>query len=175
MLFYQLWKVINQIIMEQHKEEKNLLDRLTDDMKTQKFKDFMDNYFDKLNRRARVHESQLERFNINYDHRFEEIVDKLITKYDSDSYVKREHKIGCEPREELFWFLNKYVQKYGEELSDEELDTLTCDFTSTIMKYKGYVFHVIVGQGSAILVDKLSDLLKSKLQLITKIPFRFYI
>ena len=52
-----------------------------------------------------------------------EIIEKIITKYESDEYRDKEMfkcKIHYEPRCTLYWYLDDYAKKYGEELPDEK-------------------------------------------------------
>lgn len=99
---------------------------------------------------------QLERFHVKYNdvESFTNIVEKINTKYDSDSYYYRYMNRGCEPPYELYWFLFKYASKYGREASDLEYTKYGNDFTTVIYYVCGYFFNRMDGQGSVIEVMK---------------------
>ena len=79
-----------------------------------------------------------------------EIIEKLIKKYNSDEYYNREmFKCHREPTCYLFWLLNDYAEKYGEELPDKENNP----FPYTVRLIDGkYVIRVMHGQGSVVQV-----------------------
>lgn len=128
-----------------------------------KFKEWIDsdegkahfeNYMNNIKDRETMLESQLERFHANYAHRFEELMDKVIAKYDSDAYVKREYSLGYQPRESLFFFAYEYACKYGREATDEEYDKYGNMFTGDLRYVNGYIFNLMHGQGTVVNVYK---------------------
>lgn len=52
----------------------------------------------------------------------EALVQKIIDKYDSDAYVRREYRLGYQPRECLFDILYYWAANYGKETEDEGED-----------------------------------------------------
>ena len=79
-----------------------------------------------------------------------EIIEKIIKKYDSDEYYNREvFKHHRDPTCDLFWLLDEYAEKYGEELPEEENNP----FPHTVRLIDGkYVIRVMHGQGSVVQV-----------------------
>lgn len=107
--------------------------------------------------RQRVEEDILnrhvEQFKQKCQHRLDEVIEMLIKKYDSDEYVRREYRLGYQPRERLFWLLLEYAKVYGLECSDQKYWN---DFTGEAYYVGSYVIQVMHGQGSAIRIDKIS-------------------
>ena len=52
----------------------------------------------------------------------ETLVQKIIDKYDSDAYVRREYRLGYQPRECLFDILYYWAANYGKEVENEGED-----------------------------------------------------
>lgn len=114
-----------------------------------------DKMMEKEANKASIYESQLKRFKEGYDHRFGELVEKILSKYNTKEYIQRERSLGYEPREYLIDFLFNYVREHGVEGTDQDWDRLTHgDFTTELYKYKGYMFELLQGQGSVIKVYK---------------------
>lgn len=113
-------------------------------------------YFDKIFKREEMEISQLLRFHEKYNdkNKFSKIVEKIISKYDSDKYRNREYNLGREPMEDLYFFLYEYASKYGIGSTDEEFEIHGNNFTSGLYKIHGYFFNLMCGQGSCILISK---------------------
>ena len=99
----------------------------------------------------------------NYSDRLDEIIEKLLDKYNSDDYVNREHRIGYQPREKLLWVMSTYADKYGTEFTKEEYNKYCGMFTGSMYYLGDWVFEIIFGQGSALLVYKKEDLKENTL------------
>jgi hypothetical protein len=128
------------------------LKRLLEDPEEEKK---IQDYFDKIAKKHEIENNQIERAHAKFDERFEEIIEKIITKYHSKKYKGREYDRGYEPREELFFFLLKYAEKYGRECeSKEEFLKYGNTFTAELYYYKGYYFNLMIGQGSCVLIFK---------------------
>jgi hypothetical protein len=87
------------------------------------------------------------------------IIEKIMAKYESSEYVRREYKLGYEPRQDLYWILNSIVEKHGVEVklnkkNAKKYPTLNM-FTSSAYTFEGYLFQVMHGQGSVVRIDKL--------------------
>lgn len=130
------------------------LKKIDEWIETDEGKKRLEDYFENIRQKQKIVESQLIRFKEKYDNRFEEIIEKIISKYDSDAYVDRERKKGREPRESLYWFLFKYTEKYGREATKKEWKKYTNTFTSCMYFYKEYYFSRMDGQGSVIQIYK---------------------
>jgi hypothetical protein len=82
-----------------------------------------------------------------------ELIDKIITKYESDEYKDREmFKLHYEPRNTLYWYLDDYAEKYGEELPNEENNPFP---HSIRMIDNKYIVRKMYGQGTVIDVWKV--------------------
>ena len=64
----------------------DMLEKLRAHLESEEGKKSMEEYFGRLNRIEEMKNSQLDRFHKNYSDRFEEILEKIITKYESDEY-----------------------------------------------------------------------------------------
>lgn len=102
-----------------------------------------------------IEESQLKRAFDKIDHRFEEIMEAIIAKYNSDAYFARWRKMHCEPEEALYFFLYEYCEKYGREVKEEEKEKYSNMFTADIVAHKNYVFNLMNGQGTVIQIYKV--------------------
>lgn len=109
-------------------------------------------WLDKKRNKDKILSSQLERFHQKAN--FEEFVEKVINKYDSNEYVNRWLNRRIEPQEKLYWFLFVYVKKYGRRCLHKEWDKYSNEFTSELYYYKGYYFNQMNGQGSVIQIIK---------------------
>lgn len=104
-----------------------------------------------------VENDQLERFNAKFGDSasFDEIVTKIVNKYNSDKYRDKWYGIGIEPPEELYFFLFKYAQKYGRECTDSEWKEHANMFTSQMYFVFNYYFNRMDGQGCCIKISKI--------------------
>lgn len=118
----------------------------------------IDDYISKRRGKDTMEELQLERIHTKYSDpiKFAEIVDKIITKYDSDKYRDFWYNKGIEPPEPLFTVLMQYAQKYGREPEEWEITTFNNPFTADMKVIHNYVINLVVGQGAFIEVIKLN-------------------
>lgn len=117
------------------------------------FEKAAEEYSEKFEREDRILESQLERFH-KYTN-FEEILEKIINKYNSKEYKDRWYSRSIMPPETLFWFIYNYAEKYGRAATREEWDTYGNMFTSSLYYINGYIFNQMDGQGSIIKITKI--------------------
>lgn len=81
------------------------------------------------------------------------IIEKIRTKYDSDEYVRREYRMGYEPRTPLYFLLLEYARKYGMTILDEYGEDLA--FCAELFLVDGYYVELMIGQGSVVhVMDK---------------------
>lgn len=76
---------------------------------------------------------------------------KLIDKYYSDEYRDREHKMNVEPREPLLWLAYEYASKYCKPYNGKKHINM---FTADAYHFGSYVIQLMIGQGSALRIDK---------------------
>lgn len=94
----------------------------------------------------------VEKFKDRCESDLDGVLEKLFNKYNSDEYVAREHKIGCEPREPLLWLAYEYASTHCQPCEDEKYFN---DFTADAYYIGSYVIQLMIGQGSALRVDKI--------------------
>jgi len=136
--------------------EKSLVQQFKEWIDSEEGKLYLENYLKKEKQEEEILESQLERFKSRFSSikDFDYIVNKIIDKYESDEYVLREYKMGREPNRNLYWFLFRFAEKYGREVTEEEYEKYSNMFTDEMYYYGGYYFSVMHGQGSVIKIDK---------------------
>ena len=76
---------------------------------------------------------------------------KLMDKYYSDEYRNREHKMHVEPREPLLWLAYEYSSKYCKPYRGKKHWNM---FTADAYHFGSYVIQLMIGQGSALRIDK---------------------
>lgn len=113
-------------------------------------------YLGERRKKDNTRESQLERFHVRAENIgwFCDIVDRIITKYQSDEYCDKWYGLGKEPPEELYWFLFQYAMRYGRECNEAEWRRYGTEFTSGMFFIHGYYISRLDGQGSCIIIDK---------------------
>ena len=76
---------------------------------------------------------------------------KLMDKYYSDEYRDREYKMHVEPREPLLWLAYEYATKYCKPYNGKKYINM---FTADAYHFGSYVIQLMIGQGSALRIDK---------------------
>ena len=76
---------------------------------------------------------------------------KLMDKYYSDEYRDREYKMHVEPREPLLWLAYEYATKYCKPYRGKKHWNM---FTADAYHFGSYVIQLMIGQGSALRIDK---------------------
>jgi hypothetical protein len=130
------------------------LEHLKNFMESEEGKKSMDNYVKKLIEEDERRDRNVERFKARYENNLDEVIEKLMDKYYSDEYVTREHKIGYEPREKLLWLVYEYATKYCKPCEDERYFN---DFTADAYYIGSYVIQLMIGQGSALIIQNIKD------------------
>lgn len=80
---------------------------------------------------------------------------KIMNKYESDEYIKREYRIGYQPRESLYDPAIDWMIEYGKEYEDE-------DYKDCVFPIKSYIsdnitLTLIYGQGTKVIFDILDE------------------
>lgn len=132
----------------------NMLEELKAFLATDEGKASIKKFNDEIDQEERIANSQLQRFHENYSHRFGEIMEKIIAKYESAEYTNSCYKRGFEPDTPLYWFMNEYAELHGRECTEEEWEKHGNMFTGSLNYYGGYYFNTMHGQGSVIHVIK---------------------
>ena len=130
----------------------NLFDRTIDFLNSEEGKRSFEEFAKELARSDEYCNRQVERFKKHAEYRLDEVLEKIIKKYDSDEYVCREYQLGYEPRETLLWVAFNYAEKYGQPCEDPQYLNA---FTEKMYTIGSYVIQVMHGQGSVIKINKL--------------------
>jgi hypothetical protein len=130
----------------------NIFDRLTSFLETEEGQRSIEEFRKKLSQEADHRERQVERFKKYSEGRLDEVIKKIIEKYESDEYVRREYRLGYEPREKLLWVALGYAEQYCTPCEDPEYVN---PFTGEMFYLGSYVIQVMHGQGSVIRIDKI--------------------
>lgn len=132
---------------------------------TKEFEDYLNSpegiaAMDKLDRKSKRKEGRIDRFNkyIQENDNFDDVMQKIINKYNSIEYKNREWKACREAQTVLYFFMYDYAKKYGRPVVDKELEIVDPSmFTYDVFVIHGYAFELINGQGSFIHVTKIKN------------------
>jgi hypothetical protein len=116
-------------------------------------------YFENKEKERILYASQVDRFYKKNKDNMSIIIEKIITKYDSDKYILKEYKLGYQPREELYWVLLSIAKQYGTKIEINEENTEKYSrlnmFTSVAYIFEGYLIQKMDGQGSVVRIYKI--------------------
>jgi len=111
------------------------------------------NRIESLINQETINDSHIQRFKEKAEPDLNAAMEKMLDKYSSKEYVKREMDLGYyEPRETLLWLAFEYAEKYCKECDDKHYHNM---FTSAAYYFGDYVIQLMHGQGSVIRVDKI--------------------
>lgn len=131
---------------------KDLLDNLTAFLKTEEGQRSITEFGKKMKAADDYKKRNIERFKKYAGYRLDEVLEKIIEKYDSDEYVRREYRLGYEPRETLLWVAFNYAEEYCKPCEDPQYANT---FTGAMYTIGSYVIQVMHGQGSVIKIEKI--------------------
>lgn len=114
----------------------------------------LERYANKLVLKENRKERYIGYIHKNWSHRIDEVIEKVMTKYESDEYVRKEYKRGYEPRRPIYYLLYEYAEKHGEECNDEKYIN---DFTGGIYYLGSYAIQIMHGQGSVVRIDECKE------------------
>ena len=129
-----------------------MVEKLRDFLDTEEGKKSIEEFGNKIKREEERKDRWIEKFKKLAESDIDAYLEKLIKKYDSDEYVRREYSLGYEPRESLLWIALGYAKKYCKECTDEKYLNM---FTGEAYCIGSYVIQVMHGQGSVIRIDKI--------------------
>ena len=131
---------------------KSMVEKLREFLNSEGGKKSIKEFGNKMRREEECKDRWIEKFKKLAEPDINFYLEKLIKKYDSDEYVRREYALGYEPRESLLWIALGYAKKYCKECEDEKyLNT----FTGEAYYIGSYVIQVMHGQGSVIKIEKI--------------------
>jgi hypothetical protein len=134
-------------------EKISLLDKLTALLETEEGQRYLEEFGKKLEQEEDYRDRQVERFKQYTEGRLDEVLEKIIDKYDSDEYVRREYRLGYEPRETLLWVAFNYAEEYCKPCEDPQYANT---FTGSMYTIGSYVIQVMHGQGSVVKIEKIN-------------------
>lgn len=122
----------------------------------------VEDYFGRIEKQNAILKSQLDRFHAtNPD--LDELIPKIIDKYNSNKYINRWYSRSIEPPEDLYWFLYEYANGYGDGLYEPDPRIYECmrkgfinDFTTSGFIIGNWFISRMDGQGSVIHIDKMN-------------------
>lgn len=119
-------------------------DKIHKEMNSPEFLEKAKKYFEELKIKDEIYNKRLEKFHKNMTQEmFDEILEKIKIKYDSDEYYDRWMNQGIEPPRDLEYFLHDYAKKYG----------YYDDYTEWSIIH-GWIFQIIYGQGCVVRIWK---------------------
>jgi len=130
----------------------DMLERLREFLDSEEGKKSIEEFGNKMKREEERKDRWVEKFKKIVEPDIDSYLEKLIEKYDSDKYVRREYSLGYEPREPLLWIAFGYASKYCKECTDEKYLNM---FTGEAYYIGSYVIQVMNGQGSVIKIEKI--------------------
>ena len=136
-----------------------LLDKLNSFLESEEGQKSFEEWANKIKNEQAIKDSQLERAFKKYGLNIAGVVEKIVAKYDSDKYRDFWWKKGFEPPEDLYFFLFDYAAKYGVEVDENSpIEQKECanTFTSDIYYLDGYVFNLMNGQGTCVIIQKVN-------------------
>ena len=87
---------------------------------------------------------------------FAQFVEAVLNRYRSDKYRNYWYDRGIEPPEPLASILYRHAEHYGRECTVAEYKQYGGAFTNSIYIYDGYLFELVVGQGSFVHIEKIN-------------------
>ncbi len=131
---------------------KSMVEKLREFLDSEEGKKSIEEFGNKIKREEERKDRWIEKFKKIAEPDIDSYLEKLIEKYDSDEYVRREYALGYEPRESLLWIALGYAKKYCKECTDEKYLNM---FTGEAYYIGSYVIQVMNGQGSVVKIEKI--------------------
>jgi hypothetical protein len=156
------WVIIAVYVIKNYRKMSQLdksMSALTKFLQSEEGKESIRKYWQEKEEQAKLYAFQVERFYQKHKANMPTIIEKIIAKYESSEYVRREYKLGYEPRESLYWLLESIASKYGTEVEINNENVKKYPqlnmFTGSAFIFEGYLFQILHGQGSAVRIDKI--------------------
>lgn len=106
-------------------------------------------YFDKLKFEDNLKDIWCKKFNNLSLEKRDEIIKKILSKYNSDEYKDRWYNRGIMPPEDLTYMIYEYASRYGKESYSDGF------FDSDWYEFDNYKVTLICGQGSFVRIEGL--------------------
>lgn len=139
------------------RDKRTLLQKTKDFLDSPEGQAALDRFGEEVEKDTLQESRNYERFKRMVDHTgIDELVEKIIAKYDTDEYVKREHKLGYQPREPLTGYILSYFEEFGEVTTEG-----TNIFMDVNYRLGNYTAGLMIGQGSYIKIQRYGEIEKS--------------
>jgi len=145
--------------MEKHENSLNKIKEYTSEEREDAINDYFEKYYQEIDNNKKRNERYVDKLHSLYGTNIDVIIEKIINKYDSKEYRNREYKMGYEPREDLYWLLLSYAEKYGKPCNERKYYNM---FTSEAFFIGSYVIQAMDGQGSVVHIDKIRSTKKAE-------------
>lgn len=133
----------------------DMLEKMKAYLESDEGKESMRQFGLKLEREAAHTQRWIEKFKQRFESNLDGVIDKLLTKYNSDKYRDREYyKCKCEPREPLLWLVWEYAIEHCKPCEDNKYFNT---FTGGAYYVGSYVVQIMHGQGSVLRFDKIEE------------------
>lgn len=129
----------------------DMLERLKAFLETEEGKKSISEWAKKYARDQDHKARWVEKFKERCEGDLNDSLKKLMDKYYSDEYRDREYKMHVEPREPLLWLAYEYATKYCKPYRGKKHWNM---FTADAYHFGSYVIQLMIGQGSALRIDK---------------------
>jgi replicative superfamily II helicase len=137
-------------------EEKSMVDSVKEMLEDKEAMDYFEKRLAVMSKKGNIYLKQVKRLHQKFEDlsqdQFEDFIDKVLQKYDSEEYVRRWYGRGIEPERELLYYLHAVAEKHGKEANRRVWQDLSNPFTQSINVYKKHAFMFIMGQGSGVIV-----------------------
>ena len=135
------------------------LNKISKSLKVSITEESVRKFFEEKEQEEKLYASQVDRFYQRHKENMPAIIEKIMAKYNSNEYVRKEYKLGYEPREDLYWILESIASKYGVEVklnkkNGKKYPQLNM-FTGSAYIFEGYLIQTMHGQGSVVRIDKI--------------------
>lgn len=136
-------------------DTRSLIEKLNDHLADPKNVADAKAYFARFENRDKMEANQVKRFWKKYNTCFDELVNKVITKYESKEYKDNWYGRGIFPPEPLYFFLYDVAKKYGKEFTLKQYRAMeNTMFTDAVYVLNDWCFEHISGQGCAVKIYK---------------------
>lgn len=124
---------------------------LKEHLETEEGKESIRKFAQKIGADQKVRNRWIEKFRVRCESDLDGALEKLTSKYYSEEYRNREHKMNVEPREPLLWLMWDYARTYCKECKDKRYFNM---FTAEAYYIGSYVISIMHGQGSVLAINK---------------------
>lgn len=133
------------------------LDALRDFWETEEGKKSIEEFVQEFNNRKIIEERHVQVLHDKFGDSIDSIIEKIISKYESDKYKDRWYKRSIEPECMLYNVLYDYAKFLNSIASNEQIEQYGSEVFGGDVAYilGSYFLQIIHGQGSAVIVVKM--------------------